>query len=54
MSAITRGFRYFAEAGLLYVFGEPIRGFIERRFKLTLFTAFAVIVAGFVLVRYVF
>lgn len=52
MSAITRGFRYFTEAGLLYVFGEPIRGFIERRFKLALFTAFALIVAGFVLIRY--
>jgi membrane protein YqaA with SNARE-associated domain len=53
MSAITRGFRYFCEAGLLYLFGEPIRGFIEKRFRLALLTAFAVIVAGFVLVRYV-
>jgi membrane protein YqaA with SNARE-associated domain len=53
MSAITRGFRYFTEAGLLYLFGEPIRNFIERRFKFALFTAFAAIIAGFVLVRYV-
>ena len=53
MSAITRGFRYFTEATLLYIFGEPIRGFIERRFKLALFAAFAAIIAGFVLVRYV-
>ena len=53
MSAITRGFRYFTEATLLYLFGEPIRGFIERRFKLALFTAFAAIIAGFVLIRYV-
>src|SRR5579872_7506208 len=54
MSAITRGFRYFTEAGLLYVFGEPIRGFIERRFKLALFAAMAAIIFGFVLIRYVF
>src|SRR5579864_543034 len=53
MSAITRGFRYFCEAGLLYLFGEPIRGFIEKRFKLALLAAFALIIAGFVLVRYV-
>ena len=53
MSAITRGFRYFCEAGLLYLFGEPIRGFIEKRFRLALFTVFAVIVAGFFLIRYV-
>jgi membrane protein YqaA with SNARE-associated domain len=53
MSAITRGFRYFTEAALLYAFGEPIRAFIERRFKLALFAAFAAIVAGFVLIRYV-
>ena len=53
MSAITRGFRYFCEAGLLYLFGEPIRGFIEKRFKLALIGAFAAIVAGFALARYV-
>ena len=35
-------------------FGEPIRGFIERRFRLALIAALAVIVFGFVLVRYVF
>jgi uncharacterized membrane protein YdjX (TVP38/TMEM64 family) len=53
MSAVTRGFRYFGEAGLLYVYGEPIRAFIEKRLKLALFAAFAVIVFGFFLVRYV-
>jgi membrane protein YqaA with SNARE-associated domain len=54
MSAITRGFRYFTEAGLLYLFGDPIRAFIEKRFMLTLIVAFAVIVLGFVMVRYAF
>jgi membrane protein YqaA with SNARE-associated domain len=52
MSAITRGFRYFTEAGLLYLFGEPIRDFIEKRFRLALFVAFGTILLGFVLVRY--
>ncbi len=54
MSTITRGVRYFGEAGLLYVFGDPIRAFIEKRFAFALFAAFAVIVFGFVLVRYLF
>jgi membrane protein YqaA with SNARE-associated domain len=54
MSAITRGFRYFTEASLLYLFGDPIRAFIEKRFMLTLGVAFAVIVLGFVMVRYAF
>lgn len=54
MSIITRGVRYFGEAGLLYIFGEPIRAFIEKRFALALFAAFAVILFGFFLVRYIF
>ena len=28
-SALARGLRFFAVAGLLYVFGEPIQGFID-------------------------
>ena len=52
MSLITRGFRYFVEAGLLYMFGDPIRDFIEKRFKLALCVAFGTILLGFALARY--
>jgi len=54
MSAITRGFRYFTEASLLYVFGNQIRGFIEKRFSLALWVSFAAVIFGFVLARYAF
>jgi hypothetical protein len=40
-------------AALLYYYGEPVRGFIEKRLELVT-AAFAVIlVGGFVIVRYV-
>ena len=54
MSSITRSVRYFGEAGLLYVFGDPIRDFIERRLALALGIAFAIIIFGFVVIRYAF
>ena len=54
MSAITRGFRYFTEASLLYLFGDPIRAFIEKRLELAMLVALGTIVLGFVMVRYAF
>lgn len=54
LSAITRGARFGIVAGILYYVGEPARHFIEKRLELVLFTFLAVIVLGFVVVRYVF
>jgi membrane protein YqaA with SNARE-associated domain len=51
--AVTRGFRFFLEAGLLRRFGDPVREFIEKRLMLVTSLAAAAIVAGFVLIRYV-
>lgn len=52
-SLATRGLRFFMVAGLLRVFGEPLRQFIEKRLTLVT-TAFAVlIVLGFVALKYV-
>ncbi len=52
-SIVSRGLRFFAVAGLLYVFGPPIRDFIEKRLGL-MFTIFVVLlVGGFVLIRYI-
>lgn len=51
-STISRGGRFFLIAGLLYFFGEPIRGFIERRLEVLTVGAVAVGIGGFVLIRY--
>ena len=54
MSTITRSVRYFGEAGLLYLFGDPIRAFIEKRLAVALGIAFGIILCGFILLRYAF
>ena len=44
--------RFFAVAALLYYYGEPIRGFIERYLG-PLFVLFVVLLfAGFVVLKY--
>ena len=50
-SLATRGARFFLVAGLIRAYGEPVRGFIERR--LTLVTTLGVvgIVGGFLLLK---
>ena len=51
-SIATRGTRFYLVAALLYLFGEPIRGFIEKHLTLVT-TAFVVIlVSGFIAVAY--
>lgn len=54
LSIITRGARFTLWAILLYLYGEPIRGFVEKRLELVLFGTFAVIVIGFLLITYLF
>jgi membrane protein YqaA with SNARE-associated domain len=53
LSAITRGIRFFLVAGLVSYYGEPIRGFIDRRLEAIALATVAIIVSGFVIVRYV-
>ncbi len=52
LSFMGRGGRFFLLAALLYYFGDPIRGFIERRLEILTAGVAAVAVTGFVLVRY--
>lgn len=53
-SIVARAMRFFLVAGLLYLFGDPIREFIEKRLALVT-TAFVVLlVAGFVAIKLVF
>jgi membrane protein YqaA with SNARE-associated domain len=54
LSLITRGARFMLWALLLYLYGEPIREFVEKRLELVLFATFAIVVIGFVLVTYFF
>ena len=51
-SAIGRGGRFFLLAGLLYYYGEPIRGFIEKRLELLTAGVAVVGLCGFVILRY--
>ncbi|MBF8269245.1 MAG: DedA family protein [Gammaproteobacteria bacterium] len=54
LSIITRGARFTLWAILLYIYGEPIREFIEKRLELVLFATFMTIMIGFLLATYLF
>lgn len=53
-SALSRGVRFFLVSGLIYLFGERIRVFIERYFNLLTYLFVILLVGGFILSRYVF
>jgi membrane protein YqaA with SNARE-associated domain len=53
LSIITRGLRFCIFAGLLAYFGEPIRHFVEKRLEAVMLGLMAIIISGFVIVRYV-
>jgi len=49
-SLVTRGARFYLEAALLYVYGEPIRTFIEKHLTMVTTALVLVVVAGFLMV----
>ncbi|MCT4657053.1 MAG: DedA family protein [Cohaesibacter sp.] len=51
-SIVARGLRFFVLAALLYWLGPPIRDFIERRLGLVFTVALALLIGGFVAVKY--
>ncbi|GHC69053.1 YqaA family protein [Limoniibacter endophyticus] len=53
-SFIARGMRFYAVAALLYWVGPPVREFIERRLGLVFSVAVALLLGGFVAVRFFF
>ena len=53
LSIITRGLRFAIFAGLLAYFGEPIRHFVEKRLEVVMLGLMAIIISGFVIVKYV-
>ena len=54
ISAMSRGARFFLVAGLIRLFGEPIRVFIEKYFNLLTIAFVILLVLGFVAVSVVF
>ena len=51
-SVLARGLRFFLVTALLWYFGEPIRGFIERHLGKLTVVFFVLLLGGFVLVKY--
>jgi membrane protein YqaA with SNARE-associated domain len=51
-SILSRGLRFFAEAGLLYWKGPPISRFIDRYFNLLAWVFGALIILGFLVVEF--
>ncbi|WP_137179863.1 YqaA family protein [Roseomonas sp. AR75] len=52
-SLVTRAARFFLLAGLIRRFGPAVRDFIERRLVLVTSTAAALVILGFLALRYV-
>jgi membrane protein YqaA with SNARE-associated domain len=50
-SVLSRGIRFFAVSGLLYLFGPPIKTFIEKRLGLVFTVAVVLLVGGFVVAK---
>ncbi len=53
-SIASRGLRFAVEAAILWYFGPPVRGLIERNLGLAATLFFASLFGGFLLVRFVF
>ncbi|AGW14267.1 YqaA family protein [Megalodesulfovibrio gigas] len=51
-SVLSRGLRFFAVAGLIYLYGEKVRFFLEKRFDLVLTVSAVLVVLGFVVVKF--
>ena len=50
---IARGFRFLLVAGLLWKFGPPIQAFVEKRLGLMVSIGMIVLIAGFVLIKWI-
>lgn len=52
VSAVGRGARFFLVAGLLYVFGPPMRRFIDRHFDWLCVAFTVLLIGGFLAIKY--
>ena len=53
-SVISRSARFYLVGGLIYVFGPRIQAFIDRYFNILAVTFTVLLVAGFVLIKFIF
>lgn len=51
-SLVGRAGRFYLVAGMLYFFGEPIKGFIDRWFNLLVVAFTVLLIGGFALLQY--
>lgn len=51
-SIVSRSARFFLVAGLIWIFGEPIREFIDKYFNTLAFVFTFLLIGGFVLVKW--
>jgi membrane protein YqaA with SNARE-associated domain len=53
-SALSRSLRFFLVAALFWKFGPPIKRFIDKYFNLLAILFFVLILAGFLVIKYLF
>ncbi len=53
-SLVSRSARFFLVAGLIWKYGEPIRGFIDKYFNLLAILFTVLLVGGFAGIKYIF
>ena len=51
-SAVSRSARFFLVAGLIYLFGPTIKGFIDKYFNILAIVFVVLLVGGFILIKY--
>jgi len=51
-SLLSRGARFFLISGLIYIFGESIKTFIDRYFNLLSYLFILLLIGGFVIIKY--
>ena len=53
-SIVSRGMRFFLVSTLLWYFGPPVRKIIEKNLNFFAILCFAILLLGFIVIRYVF
>lgn len=53
-SIVSRGMRFFLVSALLWYFGPPVRKIIEKNLNIFAILFFAILLLGFIVIRYVF
>ena len=53
-SAVSRSARFFLVGGLIYIFGPKIKAFIDRYFDILAVAFTVLLIAGFVVIKYLF